>query len=219
MTPAVPAWLTAASIIWLAAALASALYMFVAVFRRPMMPIMRAVWPINALYLGPFAVWAFHSVAHDHVHVTTERMWKSVLKATLHCGAGCTLGDVVAETTVFLLGIEVVGRAIWAEYPADYALAFLFGIGFQYFTIAPMRGLGVRDGIVAALKADTLALTAFEIGLFGWMAVMAFVLFQPPLRPDRVEYLGLMQLGMALGFLTSYPMNWWLVRHGLKERM
>ena len=43
--------------------------------------------------------------------------------------------------------------------------------------------------------------------------------FEPPLRPDDPAYWGLMQLGMAIGFLTSYPMNWWLLRRGLKERM
>ena len=29
----------------------------------------------------------------------------------------------------------------------------------------------------------------------------------------------MMQIGMALGFATAYPVNWWLLRIGLKERM
>ena len=29
----------------------------------------------------------------------------------------------------------------------------------------------------------------------------------------------MMQLGMFLGFLTSYPVNWWLIRKGIKEKM
>jgi hypothetical protein len=37
-----------------------------------------------------------------------------------------------------------------------------------------------REGIVAALKADTLSLTCFEIGLFGWIALACFVLFPAP---------------------------------------
>ena len=43
-----------------------------------------------------------------------------------------------------------------------------------------MRGLRPREGIVAALKADTLSLTFFEVGLFGWMALAYFVLFPVP---------------------------------------
>jgi hypothetical protein len=29
----------------------------------------------------------------------------------------------------------------------------------------------------------------------------------------------LMQIGMAAGVLTSYPVNWWLVSKGVKEKM
>lgn len=28
-----------------------------------------------------------------------------------------------------------------------------------------------------------------------------------------------MQVGMALGFLTTYPVNIWLIRRGIKEAM
>ena len=40
-----------------------------------------------------------------------------------------------------------------------------------------MRGLSVRKGLIEAAEADVASLTAFEIGLFGWMALMAFVFF------------------------------------------
>jgi hypothetical protein len=29
----------------------------------------------------------------------------------------------------------------------------------------------------------------------------------------------MMQIAMIAGFLTSYPVNWWLIRRGSKERM
>lgn len=79
-----------------------------------------------------------------------------------------------------------------------------------------MRGLGLRAGLIAALKADTLSLTAFEIGLFGWMAVMQLVLFtEPHLTPNHAPY----WLLMILGFATAYPVNVWLIRRGIKEAM
>ena len=84
-----------------------------------------------------------------------------------HCGAGCTIGDIVAEFVIFFAGVELLGFALPAEYIGDHALALLLGIAFQYFAIAPMRGLGVKDGLRAAAKADFLSLTAFEVGLFG----------------------------------------------------
>ena len=29
----------------------------------------------------------------------------------------------------------------------------------------------------------------------------------------------MMQIAMMAGFVTSYPVNWWLINSGLKERM
>ena len=33
------------------------------------------------------------------------------------------------------------------------------------------------------------------------------------------EFWSTMQVAMIFGFLTSYPVNWWLLRSGLKEKM
>ncbi|MGC8489720.1 MAG: DUF4396 domain-containing protein, partial [Clostridia bacterium] len=144
--------------------------------------------------------------------------WTGVAVSVSHCGAGCTLGDIAAEFLIFGLGATIAGVALYPEYIADYVAALVLGIFFQYFAIAPMRGLNLRDGLVAAAKADVLSLTSFELGLFAWMAVMHFVLF-PGLNPGSPAYWFLMQIGMVLGFLTAYPVNVWLIHHGVKEVM
>jgi hypothetical protein len=138
-----------------------------------------------------------------------------------HCGAGCTLGDVISEFAVFALGLTIAGTALLAEYVGDYVLALAFGIIFQYFAIAPMRGLGLKEGLIAATRADFISLTAFEIGLFGWMAVMAFALFPAPhhLMPSSAAFWLLMQAGMIIGYCTSWPANVWLVKRGIKVPM
>jgi hypothetical protein len=52
------------------------------------------------------------------------------------------------------------------------------------------------------------------------MALMFFVFFTDPhLKPNHAAYWFLMQVGMLLGFVTSYPANSWLIRHGTKEAM
>lgn len=116
-------------------------------------------------------------------------------------------------------GAAFVGTTFGTELVLDYVFAFSLGIVFQYFSIAPMRGLGLKDGIIASVKADFLSLTAFEIGLFGWMVLMRFVFFGPHLHPDSPVYWFMMQIGMIIGFLTTYPMNWFLVRAGIKDAM
>jgi hypothetical protein len=83
-----------------------------------------------------------------------------------------------------------------------------------------MRNLSPGEGIVAAIKADTLSILAFQVGMYAWMALVYFVFFPGPhLKPFDRRYWRMMQIGMICGFATSYPMNWWLLRAGLKEAM
>ncbi|HXW80814.1 MAG TPA: DUF4396 domain-containing protein [Acidimicrobiales bacterium] len=147
--------------------------------------------------------------------------WVTMAIEVSHCGSGCTIGDVIAEFAVFWLALSIAGSTMAAEYVSDYALALVFGIMFQYFAIAPMRGLGLKDGLVQAGKADFISLTAFEVGLFGWMAVMAYVLFPAPhrLTPASASFWLLMQVGMMIGYFSSWPANVWLVKRGIKVPM
>ncbi len=134
--------------------------------RPPKMWIMGVVWPLTALYAGPF-------------------LW---------------------------------GSKLGTKYLVGFILAYVFGIFFQYFSIAPMRGLGLRDGIGAAIKADALSLAAYEVGMFAWMAVVQEWLV-PGLEPTSWAFWVMMQVAMMLGLATTYPVNWWLIRRGIKEAM
>jgi hypothetical protein len=178
-----------------------------------------------------------HGVGHSDEDMAGERVagrtggppsgkrgkpgWAVMATEVSHCGSGCVLGDVISEFVIFALALTIAGTTLWAEYIGDYALALVLGIMFQYFAIAPMRGLGFSDGLRAAAKADVISLTAFEVGLFGWMAVMTFVLFPAPheLMPNAAAFWLLMQVGMIIGFATSWPANVWLVRRGIKVPM
>lgn len=155
-----------------------------------------------------------------------RRNWWPVTKGTAHCGAGCTLGDICGEWLVFVtawsIGVFAAADAntLMAMFVADFAFAWTFGIVFQYFSIVPMRDdLGRAAGAWAAIKADTLSIVAFQIGLFGFMALFHLVFWQPPLAVDTPTYWFMMQVGMIIGFFTSWPMNVWLIRRGLKEKM
>lgn len=51
------------------------------------------------------------------------------------------------------------------------------------------------------------------------MALVTFGLFGREIPPTSPVFWFMMQIGMMAGFLLSYPVNWWLVRSGVKERM
>jgi hypothetical protein len=195
---------------------------------RSMMAAMPAAMASARLAGAPAAgdVLAGQTAAHsddqpDRMGVPRRPRWVTMAIEVSHCGSGCALGDVISEFAIFWLALTIAGTTLFAEYTGDYVLALAFGILFQYFAIAPMRGLGLRDGLKAAAKADFISLTAFEIGLFGWMAIMTFVLFPAPhhLATSSAAFWFLMQVGMMIGFVTSWPANVWLVKRGIKVPM
>jgi len=80
----------------------------------------------------------------------------------------------------------------------DFGFALLFGIFFQYFSIAPMSSNFGPATIYRAAKADFLSLTFFEVGLFGWMAIFQIAIFQWRLEMTTVTYWWMMQVYTTL---------------------
>lgn len=117
----------------------------------------------------------------------------------------------------------IFGERIFAVWVVDYIFAYAFGIVFQYFTIVPMSGLSLGQGLIAAIKADTLSLTAWQVGMYGFMGIAYFLIFRHgfgvKLDTKTAEFWFMMQIAMICGFMTAYPVNWWLIRTGVKEKM
>ena len=231
-----PEWLTTLAIASLSLALLCAVIIVGDILRgnRQHMWVMNIVWPVTALYSGPLGLWAYFAVGRLSTHqamqaakkmdkkppARTKPFWQSVGLAATHCGSGCTLGDLVAEGLVMsLIPFTLFGHKIFAGWTVDFVFAFLFGIAFQYFTIKPMKQLSSGEGLKAAFKADSLSLTSWQIGMYGWMAVATFIIFGHELEKTDPVFWFMMQIAMLVGFLTSYPVNWWLVRKKIKEQM
>ena len=227
-------WLTTIAIVSLVVAAGCALVIALDLAADPQhMWIMNVVWPLTALYAGPLALWSYYRVgrlsSREKVKQAQQRreempgkkkpFWQTSAIGATHCGSGCALGDICAEWFIFFVPLTLFGRTIFAAWVIDYILAFLFGIAFQFFTIKPMRQLSTGEGLKAALKADTLSLTSWQLGMYGWMAIAVFVIFGHELQKTDPVFWFMMQIAMIAGFVTSYPLNWWLIRKGVKEAM
>ena len=235
-----PTWLNNLAWISLGIGIACTFVVAIDVIRRPQkMAVMNVVWPVSMLFGG--LLWSAgylrwgrapaRSRDAEDTDDTETPMPVAVATGANHCGAGCALGDLIAEWLAFLLpGIAVLFGWGWlfqdkmfAVWILDFILAFGLGIIFQYFAIAPMRGLGLRQGLIEALKADAASITSWQIGMYGAMALIQLLLF-PALFGGRApvnspEFWFAMQWAMLLGFATAYPVNWLLIRVGIKERM
>lgn len=181
------------------------------------MNIMNVVWPAAALYSGPLGLLFYFGIGRKTAK--NKPFWQSVLTGTLHCGAGCTLGDLAAANLLVLFPLQLFGNKLATEWAVEYVAAFILGIIFQYYAIKPMKNVSVKDALIAALKADTLSLTFWQIGMYGWMAVSYFLIFHRILKASEPVFWMMMQFGMMLGLVTAFPINWWLIKKGIKEAM
>jgi hypothetical protein len=229
-----PAWIHLLAWISLITGFVCALGIAIHTARRPQsMWIMSVVWPITGLYLGPVAVHLYRKSlpvsardATSHPMHGAQRRFQDTpptmlqnLIAVFHCGAGCTLGDILAESLVPAFGLAFAGE-FGTKLICDFFLAWLIGIAFQYVTIAPMRGLSFGPGLIAAARADTISIALFEIGMFAWMALTHYILFPASrLGPGSAIFWFMMQIAMILGTVTALPANAWLIRKGWKEKM
>lgn len=243
----IPGWLHILSMLALALGFACALLIGADVVRHPQnMWIMNVVWPVTALFGTLATVWLYFRFGRLATKEQAQSAKKKgeempskketpfpvmVAKGASHCGSGCCLGDIAAEWLAFAAPSVAVWfgwhslfeHKVFAVWVLDFLFAFVLGIAFQYFTIVPMRQLSFVQGIWQALKADTLSLTAWQIGMYGFMGVASFWLFDSvlgtKLEVNSPEFWFMMQIAMLFGFATSYPVNWWLIKAGIKEKM
>ena len=142
-----------------------------------------------------------------------DPLWVRSLRSSTHCMAGCALGDLVAMGLVGGIGLRALPGVVASEVTTGAVLAFLFGLFvFQAFPVMVERRIGFAASLGLALRADTLTITAYLAGQIPvyWL-----------LRPAVMGGGGFaaMQVSMAAGFMTTYPMNWWLVARGIKGGM
>lgn len=220
-------WLTVLSIVSLCIAGASALVVVLDLIsgHKQHMWVMNIVWPITCLYSGPIGLILYFKWGRLSTQKAVRKakslgkenpgkkkpFWQITALGATHCGGGCTLGDLIAEWIIFFAPFTLFGKKIFAAWLLDYAFAFILGIAFQYFTM--------RGGLKRAIKADSLSLSTWQLGMYGWMAIATFAIFGHELEKTSPVFWFMMQIAMCFGFLSSYPVNWWLIKKGIKEKM
>ncbi|MFC7843556.1 DUF4396 domain-containing protein [Streptomyces sp. NPDC001046] len=144
---------------------------------------------------------------HGHGrHPRGPASWGMAVKATLHCLAGCALGEI--------LGM-VIGTALgWANVPTmvlAITLAFLFGYSFTLIAVV-RTGLGLKAAVRVALAADTVSIAVMEL------VDNAIIALTPGAMDahlaDALFWSALLG-GFVVAFLVTTPINKWMIGRGL----
>lgn len=146
-----------------------------------------------------------HHVSSVQSASSSSSLNSLALRATLHCLAGCGLGEV--------LGL-VIGSALgWAMLPSmalAIALAFFFGYAFSLWPL--MRaGLPLGRAVRTALAADTVSIVTMEVTDNAMLLAIPGAMHAGP--GDALFWASL-AVALAVGFAATYPVNRWLIARG-----
>lgn len=144
---------------------------------------------------------------HIHHH-GPGNAWTVAAQATLHCLAGCVIGEVAG----LAIGVTL-GLAVWQTIALATALAYASGMALGLVPVMRSRGLGalaalriIWVGEVVSIGVMELAMNLADYGMGGMAA---------PSVLSWMFWRGIL-VAVPAGFLAAWPINYWLIRRDLK---
>ena len=141
--------------------------------------------------------------AHDEAHGGSVNRVAAL--ATLHCLAGCAIGEV--------LGM-VIGTALGLGNPATIALAVLLAFVFGYsLTILPLlrAGLAFSVALPLAFASDSFSIAVMELVDNGVMLAVPGAMNAGLADP---LFWGSLAFSLAVAFVFAFPLNRYLIARG-----
>ena len=184
----------------------------------PEMPVMKPAWIIVTLFSGPVGLFLYligcrQLLPGTHAEFVAP-MWKQALGSTIHCVAGDGLGIVVAAVVTNLLGLPM-----WLDLIVEYATGFGFGLLiFQALFMKDIMGLSYGQALGRTWLPEFLSMNSMAAGMFPTMVIL-MTKDMAAMEPTSLHFWGVMSLGVIIGGMVAYPMNYWLVESGLKHGM
>ena len=193
---------------------------FVAVDIRsaPESRVMKWAFVLLTAYTGPIGAFLYVLSCREPLPGTheayTAARWRQVLGSTMHCVAGDGVGILAGAVLAFLWGLSG---------PADIALEYVLGFGFgwmifQALFLRDMVGGSYGASLKKTFLAEFLSMNALMAAMLPVSAVGRLAVGDA-FSPRMPAFWFVMSIALLAGFISAYPMNWWLVAKGLKHGM
>lgn len=182
------------------------------------MKTMRWGWVLLTLYAGVFGLviyWLLHRAsAREKAEPSEPPLWEQSVESTIHCVAGDATGILLAAVVTIWLGLSMNLEAT-VEYAAGFAVGLFV---FQALCMKPSFDGSYWRAVKSTLLAETLSMNALMAGMIPVMVIL-MSRDMSAMEPNSVRFWGTMSLAFVVGTLMTYPVNWWLVKRGLKHGM
>jgi hypothetical protein len=148
-----------------------------------------------------------------HERYTAAR-WRQTLGSTMHCVAGDGVG-ILAGAVIS----SVAGLAGPVEVIVEYVLGFAFGWTiFQALFMRGMAGGSYARSLRNTFMSELLSMNLLMAGMVPTVMTLKKLL-PSAADPAKPSFWFVMSMGLLVGFIIAYPMNWWLVANHLKHGM
>jgi len=205
-------------LLWFLLAAASLLFVAIDIRTTPESPVMKWGFVLLTAYTGVIGAFLYVLGCREplpglHEQYVAAR-WRQTLGSTMHCVAGDGVGILAGAVLASSFGI-----AGPAEMVLEYVLGFAFGWTiFQALFMRDMAGGSYGRALKSTFMAELLSMNLLMAGM---MPTMMFLRRHVPLadNPLTPNFWFVMSMGLLVGFIVAYPMNWWLVANRLKHGM
>lgn len=189
-------------------------------------PPLKACWPILIFFFSVIGLAIYLAasrppdIGRHHGRVDKMRRftefsrprWRKVIASAAHCVGGDGLGIMTA-----MLAARLLGFSFWQEFWFEYAVGF--GLGWFLFQTWAMRLHG--NGWLAAIwkggRAEFFSMITVMLGMGLVMRYVTPAVVGAQPKPDTYAFWTFGALGLLVGFIATYPMNYWLVAIGWKH--
>ena len=138
--------------------------------------------------------------------------WRQALGSAMHCVAGDGVGILAGAVLANILGLGGLAEVI-----LEYILGFAFGWAiFQALFMRDMAGGSYRRSLARTFVPELLSMNLLMAGMIPTVMILRTRIASAA-DPTTARFWFVMSMGLLVGFITAYPMNWWLVTYHLKH--
>ena len=205
-------------LLWFLLAGISLLFVAIDIRTTPESPVLKWGFVLLTAYTGVVGAFLYVLGCREPLPGLHERYvaarWRQTLGSTMHCvagdGVGILAGAVLASVLALLGAAEVI---------VEYVLGFAFGwMIFQALFMREMAGGSYSRSLTSTFIPELLSMNLLMAGMVPTVMALRMQIGSgsDPLTP---AFWFVMSIGLLVGFVIAYPMNWWLVANHLKHGM
>jgi Domain of unknown function (DUF4396) len=205
-------------LLWFLFAGISLLFVAIDIRTTPEAPVLKWGFVLLTAYTGVVGAFLYVLGCREPLPGLHERYvaarWRQTLGSTMHCVAGDGVGILAGAVLASVLAL-----AAPAEVIVEYVLGFAFGwMIFQALSMREMAGGSYSRSLTSTFIPELLSMNLLMAGMVPTVMALRRQIASgtDPLTP---AFWFVMSIGLLVGFVIAYPMNWWLVANHLKHGM